>query len=355
MDDRTVSHAAQVNTRSETLPVLEHMEDIQSQEQHLSYDLDSSLPSLLREQFANALVSLPDLTKHITVLGTKHFTRGARGEILKGKYKGEMVALKRMHARDDNRKSDRHLGRELTTWVRLNHENVLKLYGLCIVTIQDLEGIAMVAPWMEEGDAMTYIANHGKSACPRVLLDIANGLNYLHTEFGDSLVHGDLRANNVLVDGSHRAVLADFGLAGTVGRPDIPDADSKELHSITLGNDRWKAPELILPEQYDLTAWSCFTPAVDIYAFGMVIYELYTGQPPFSDVRGYNLLSSIINGLRPVRPGSELLAGGVSDTMWTIAEDCWKGDLKQRPTAMKLVERVAELVEGGSPQSTERQ
>ncbi|KZO99047.1 kinase-like protein, partial [Calocera viscosa TUFC12733] len=264
--------------------------------------------------------------------------RGARGEIWTAHYRGEMVALKRMKdwVLKDKKRGDRHFARELTIWTRLVHDNILKLYGVCEL---GPVGLAMVSPWMKHGNVMEYLSRYEEANRSVLLLDIAEALYYLHTSFKPPIIHGDLKAENVFVNSYHRACLADFGLTGI--RPDVPE-NPLESMSVTLGNERWKAPELLLPEDHGLTLESSFMPAGDVYAFGMVIYEIYTGWKPFCHIRNaVRIPISIAGGERPPRPGPESDAAkrGLGDAMWDIALHCWSGNWKERPSAQELIRR----------------
>ncbi|KZT54929.1 kinase-like protein [Calocera cornea HHB12733] len=146
---------------------------------------------------------------------------------------------------EEKRKADRHLARELISWAVLQHDNILRLSGICMVESHSLRMFGMVAPWLEHGHAINYLKNNAERPRSLLLRDIAQGLMYLHSAFQPPLIHGDLKASNVLVDITHRAVLADFGLTGT--KPDIPDDPASQGLSRTIGNERWKAPEMLMP------------------------------------------------------------------------------------------------------------
>lgn len=117
------------------------------------------------------------------------------------------------------------------------------------------------------------------------LSDIASGLDYLHKK---NIVHGDLKgvslfANNapcrlmlehqvnVLVNNDYRAVIADFGLVAIVSTSSVVTLATSVL--AVGGSERWMAPELLYPEKYGLSH-SIPSKESDIYAFGMLIYEV---------------------------------------------------------------------------------
>ncbi|KAF7329029.1 RBR-type E3 ubiquitin transferase [Mycena venus] len=136
------------------------------------------------------------------------------------------------------------------------------------------------------------------------LYEIAQGLQYLHSR---NIVHGDLRGANILINDDGSACLADFGLSRF--------SDATSLMSTNRGGSLyWMAPELIDPGRfgYQFTR----TPATDVYAFGCVCLELYTGRPPFYNLNEPAALIRILNGERPERPSAP---PAMSDILWQYA------------------------------------
>ncbi|KAJ6465314.1 kinase-like domain-containing protein, partial [Mycena sanguinolenta] len=148
----------------------------------------------------------------------------------------------------------------------------------------------------------------------------ALGLEHLHSL---KLVHGDLKAINVLVTQSGRAVLADFGLASV--------ADSKVLVSTSSskrgGTVRWQAPELFGECRNSF--------ASDVYAFSCVCYEIFTGDLPFCDLlKDGAVILAVMEGKRPRRSSS------IPDNVWDLMAECWKAVPEERPSATHIVSRL---------------
>ncbi|KAG8781256.1 hypothetical protein FRC12_022064 [Ceratobasidium sp. 428] len=80
----------------------------------------------------------------------------------------------------------KYTARELHTWSKLHHPYVLKLLGLA----EYLGQISMVSPWIEGGSLRRYLARKPKTNRPRLCMQIAEGLTYLHES---GVVHGDLK------------------------------------------------------------------------------------------------------------------------------------------------------------------
>jgi len=180
----------------------------------------------------------------------------------------------------------------------------------------------MVSPLMRNGNMIEYF-RHLKERGEDIpfnswIVDIINGLQYLHKE---SLVHGDLRGANILIDDNSTAKLSDFGLSL------FADTSSASMGSLVGGAARWMAPEIMKGSRP--------TPASDIYAFGRVCLELYTGKPPFHEVTNeMHVVVKVLAGDQPQKPstGFPLRPG-----LWGIMTYCWMDDPSERPDMEFLI------------------
>ncbi|KIM92438.1 hypothetical protein PILCRDRAFT_762509 [Piloderma croceum F 1598] len=252
---------------------------------------------------------------------------GGFADIFRTVYQGKPVALKclrdfQVHQERD--KVSRKFCREALLWKSVQHLNVLPFYGVDFETF--LPRICMVSPWMQHGTLLKHIerlggprnANIDKYVCHYLyeeLLETAEGLYYLHSR---NIIHGDLRGNNIFIDDDWHVRIADFGLAGW--------ADSTLATSSTsiFGSIRWMAPELYT------SGMSRRTTASDVYAFGCLCLESYTGAPPFKDIRDGAVILKVIQGERPQRPTPEM-SRPMSDELWDLVNLCWKHNPDGRP------------------------
>jgi len=122
---------------------------------------------------------------------------------------------------------------------------------------------------------------------------------------------------NVLIDNNGRARLADFGLLTIL-------SDDPTIMSTAIGAAaaQWMSPELLAPEKFG-SKKSHPTRASDRYALGMVIYEVLSGQTPFSQCLFVAVVQKVLAGERPKRPHG---AQGTqfTDAIWGILELCWQ-------------------------------
>ncbi|KAF7373346.1 Kinase-like protein [Mycena sanguinolenta] len=185
--------------------------------------------------------------------------------------------------------------------------------------------LCMVSPWMEHGTVLNYLKTHGHTNLDKLLYEIAQGLEYLHSH---NVVHGDLRGTNILIKEDWSACLTDFGLS-------ILSDVTSTMSTNRGGSAHWMAPELLDPDRFGIKF--ARTAATDVYAFGCVCIELYTERPPFSNVSETAALLKVINGERPERPPGP---PAMSDTLWQHVTEFWAENPTTRPSTQSVVQAM---------------
>ncbi|KAJ6542592.1 kinase-like domain-containing protein [Mycena capillaripes] len=260
---------------------------------------------------------------------------GGYGDIYRATHGDRTVALKYMRAVHFMRGSDLRrirlkFCREALVWKDLKHPYILEFLGIDQNSFPS--SLCMVSPWMEHGTVMNYLKEHGHTYVDKLLYEIAQGLEYLHSR---DIVHGDLRGANILITEDWSARLADFGLSF------FSDATAS-MTTNRGGSLYWMAPELLDPERFG-NKFSR-TPASDVYAFGCVCLEatffllckiLYTGQHPFGSMSEPAVLLKVINGQRPQRPSS---SPAMSDVLWQHVSAYWAEKPAARPKTRVVVQ-----------------
>ncbi|KAG6861955.1 hypothetical protein C0995_009139 [Termitomyces sp. Mi166 len=253
-------------------------------------------------------------------------------EIYKGRLQNRMICLKVVTANTLSIQSKlvKEYFREAVLWSQLAHPNVLPFYG--IHRLGDRRNrVAFVSPWMQNGDVHTFLQENPDTSRRHLLLDVACGMAYLHT---NSIIHGDLRGNNVLIHDSGRACLADFGMASF--RDAYDQQDSAFFSSASAsGSVGYQAPEL-----FNHNKNSVRNEATDVYAFGMLCYEMFTGTLPFSEVApDLALITAVRQGRRPILPsGPRCHLRGFDSSIKKLMQDCWSQYPRKRPSARRIVE-----------------
>ena len=171
--------------------------------------------------------------------------------------------------------------REARVMAMLDHPHIVSVYEIGTADT----GARIPSPFI----AMEYVGGQNLSELRGLVFtqivdlgrQICDALEYAHSQ---GLVHRDLKPQNVLVEKrgfQYYAKLADFGLARPRGLPNSP------AESGVAGTVYYLAPEVIAGQPADVAA--------DLYAFGVMLYEMVTGRVPFSDYDEQSILSQHLN------------------------------------------------------------
>jgi hypothetical protein len=288
---------------------------------------------------ASLLVTLP-----APLLG-----EGSYGRVHYGSYDGAEVAVKvlQLDARDAAPAVVAGFRREAELLCALSHPNILRVYGV----VEGAEGAAggggggvqaalSLVVDLAEGGSLECALRGGAApallppaAARRVALGVARALAYLHSR-ADPVAHNDLKSGNVLLDGKGNALLADFGVSRAVG------GSLKHTHgAATARGDRgavgtvaWMAPENGDPEDANYLKLGA-----DMYSFGMLLFELITGRPPWEGLSMGQINAAVMRGRRPPLPA------GADAELAGLITACWAQDPAARPTAATAVARLAAM------------
>ncbi|KDQ09413.1 hypothetical protein BOTBODRAFT_526202 [Botryobasidium botryosum FD-172 SS1] len=261
-----------------------------------------------------------------------------RAGVFLGRHKVAMKAL-RTHVIGDEVAAKR-MKREMSVWKKLHHPNVLPFVGWCILESKSY----MVSPWMENGNALAYVKQRTQANRLQLLVQVAEGMLYLHTRPKNPVIHGDLKAANVLISSAGVARIADFGLSELVEDEKAPRCSTAWYCG---GNPRWQAPELLSAGTKEEARR---TKETDCFAYGRVMLEIFTGQVPFFYLSVNTTLSvfnMVLDGRLPDRPlDKDIVAKGLDDSMWEFMKMCWSMDPKERPSAAKIFSHLKAALRG---------
>ncbi|HEY7955882.1 MAG TPA: protein kinase [Polyangia bacterium] len=172
---------------------------------------------------------------------------------------GERVAIKVLSSRKDGLLRFKN---EFRLASRLTHPNLVALYDLVLAD----EAAYFVMEHAPGVDLRRYVRGKGRPDLPRLYACLTQMLDALECLNAAGIVHRDLKPSNVLVSEDGHLRLLDFGLAGAADTPDFSGA-------MLAGTPTYMSPEQI--------AGQPLTPAADLYALGVIVYELLVGEPPF--------------------------------------------------------------------------
>lgn len=200
---------------------------------------------------------------------------------------------------------------EAAIWKHLKHPNISPLLGITAIPPQ------FVSDWATAGDLRDYLKENPTADRIALLSDVTKGLDYLHSR---EVIHGDLKGFNILVNviaNTPRACLADFDV--TIVAKNIDSHRPPTQQSIC--NALWSAPEVLRGGNPSKES--------DIYAFAMVMVEVFSDQVPFGGIFKSEFLvgQAVMDGKRPSRPAHSKY----TDNLWALTQRCWNHEPNLRP------------------------
>lgn len=253
------------------------------------------------------------------------FAQGAFGKLYKGTYNGEDVAIKLLERPENDleraHSMEQQFQQEVMMLARLKHPNIVRFIGACRKPMV----WCIVTEYAKGGSVRQFLTKRQNRSVPLKLavkqaLDVARGMEYVH---GLNLIHRDLKSDNLLIAADKSIKIADFGVA----RIEV----QTEGMTPETGTYRWMAPEMIQHRPY--------TQKVDVYSFGIVLWELITGMLPFQNMTAVQAAFAVVNkGVRPTIPNDCL------PVLAEIMSRCWDPNPDVRPPFTEVV-RMLEAAE----------
>lgn len=234
---------------------------------------------------------------------------GGSGIILQAVLDGELVAVKSPKVGASQPLSKRDFDRfiqESKIAASVRHQNCVALFAAC----RDPSDPMLVMEWVSGGNLYDVLANNPPPQHVRLrnAREIAGAVDYLHR---CRIIHGDLKSLNVLLTSDFSSKVCDFGSA------------SQKLHTsssissspgVSVQNTvPWSSPELLKGERANYQS--------DMYALGIILWELATCEAPFHDRNPKLLATAIIQGLKLDIPSP--LPAGFPPAYFEIIQRCW--------------------------------
>ncbi|KAF5784143.1 putative protein kinase RLK-Pelle-LRR-I-1 family [Helianthus annuus] len=275
---------------------------------------------------------------------------------IEGKNKGEFskkhcsVAIKRLYRRGDTQ-GEQGFVSEIETLSNCKHPNIVSLLGFC----DEGHELILVYEYVANGSLDDYLGNMDNmtnlvwAQRLQICLDIAHGLNYLHTHINGKpmIVHRDIKSANILLDDNWVAKIADFGLSK------LKCADQQGTTLITnniAGTDVYLDPEYLKTGKLKKES--------DIYSFGVVLVEILCGRLAYDKIYSEKGLPSVarqcfnegtLKGmvdpkLMEADEIISMLKGGVNhdslETFSKIAYQCLEETQSRRPTMEVIIKEL---------------
>ncbi|CAE6357888.1 unnamed protein product [Rhizoctonia solani] len=266
-------------------------------------------------------------------------------DVYEGLWLGEeKVAVKVLRSSKASEGNVRRFHRQVNIWHRMKSKYILRFYGVASIT--GGSSFYLVSPWCENGDAPKYLKKNPNADRLKLILEIAYGLRYLHSQ-NPPIAHGSLQGSNVLIGDGGGALLADFGLAKA-----LEDLTAVPFTQSTGANGcyRWMAPELH-EDGGQMTLKS------DIYSWAMTALELYSDKVPYSRIKmPGSVVMEVAKGKIPERPrpganrtsSTGSATGGrdgieIPDRLWDLLVRCWAKEAANRPTIQEAILELEDM------------
>lgn len=246
---------------------------------------------------------------------------GTFGSVYKVHYRGKKIAMKELFLPDHPKERQQTLEdfkKEVQILAVLKHPNIVRFLG----GVQDMPHFCLLTELCAGSvrDLLRLVDHHSINVTWKVVsdiaLDAAKACEYLHS-LQPPIVHRDIKAENLLITDDFTCKLTDFGLSRAF------DASTMTV----CGTPSWVAPEIFRGEHYTLT--------VDLYSFGIVLWELVCFKKPHYDQDPIQLPFLVgTKGLRPQLPKH------VPPVLIGIMQDCWEEEPDQRPSFKTVIQRL---------------
>ncbi|PRQ34910.1 putative protein kinase RLK-Pelle-DLSV family [Rosa chinensis] len=247
------------------------LERIRSQDFLLNSVLVSSKKEHYSGDRSNDDLELPLFDFTSIAAATENFSdenklgQGGFGCVYKGFVEGQEIAVKRLSK--NSGQGTKEFKNEVKLIARLQHRNLVRLLGCCV----DADEKMLIYEYMENKSLDSFLFDKAK----RYLLDwqkrfniicgIARGLLYLHQDSRFRIIHRDLKASNILLDGELDPKISDFGMARLFGQ-DQTEANTKKV----VGTYGYMSPEYAMDGLFSIKS--------DVFSFGVLVLEIVSGQ-----------------------------------------------------------------------------
>ncbi|KAJ9163741.1 hypothetical protein P3X46_023375 [Hevea brasiliensis] len=251
-------------------------------------------------------------------IGNK-FASGRHSRIYRGIYKQRDVAIKIISQPEEDEDLaatlERQFSSEVALLFRLSHPNIVTFVAAC----KKPPVFCIITEYLAGGSLRKYLHQQEPHSVPLNLvlklgLDIARGMQYLHSQ---GVLHRDLKSENLLLGEDMCVKVADFGISCLESQC----GSAKGF----MGTYRWMAPEMIKEKHH--------TKKVDVYSFGIVLWELLTALTPFDNMTPEQAAFAVCqkNARPPLPPACPLAFSH-------LINRCWSSYPDKRPHFDEIVE-----------------
>ncbi|XP_057772492.1 uncharacterized protein LOC130992047 [Salvia miltiorrhiza] len=240
----------------------------------------------------------------------------------KGVYKGKKVGIEKLKGCDKGNAYEFECRKDLLELMTCGHKNILQFHGVCV---DENHGLCIVTKLMEGGTVHDLIMKSKKIQIKeilRIVTDVAEGIKFMNDH---GIAYRDLNTQRILLDKRGNACLGDMGIVSAC--KSVGEAMEYETDGY-----RWLAPEIISGDPENVTE----TWMSNAYSFGMIIWEMVTGEIAYS---AYSPVQAAVGiaacGLRPDIPDS------CPQLLRSLMVKCWNNCPSKRPQFSDIISTLS--------------
>ncbi|KAI4892290.1 hypothetical protein NFI96_026407, partial [Prochilodus magdalenae] len=257
---------------------------------------------------------------------------GSFGTVYKGKWHGD-VAVKILKVTDPTPEQFQAFRNEVAVLRKTRHVNILLFMGY-----MTKDNLAIVTQWCEGSSLYKHLHVLETNFQMFQLIDIARqtaqGMDYLHAK---NIIHRDMKSNNIFLHEGLTVKIGDFGLATVKARW----SGSHQVEQPS-GSILWMAPEVIRMQDNNPYSFQS-----DVYSYGIVMYELMTGELPYSHIANRDQIIFMV-GRGYLSPDFSKLYKSCPKAMKRLVADCIKKSKEERPLFPQILSSI-ELLQHSLP------
>ncbi|XP_065199816.1 raf homolog serine/threonine-protein kinase Raf [Planococcus citri] len=257
----------------------------------------------------------------------KRIGSGSFGTVYRALWHGP-VAIKTLNVTDPTPAQLQAFKNEVAVLRKTRHVNILLFMGVI-----RKPNLAIVTQWCEGSSLYRCLHVHEKRFEVQQIIEIARqtaqGMDYLHAK---NIIHRDLKSNNIFFN-DMVVKIGDFGLATVKTRW----SGGQQYHQPS-GSILWMAPEVIRMKDENPYSFQS-----DVYAFGIVLYELLSGQLPYGNINNKDQILFMV-GRGHLRPDIGNISADTPKVLQRIMEDCISYNRDERPQFRHILSSVESLL-----------
>ncbi|KAK2657311.1 hypothetical protein Ddye_010363 [Dipteronia dyeriana] len=300
------------------------------------------------EESQDFLESMSDIPQSLKVYSFKELQAATdnfipscwiKGSVYRGTINGDFAAIKKVNGDVSN---------EINLLNKINHFNLIILSGVCFndgswYLVYEYAVNGPLSDWIYVNNNEGKFLNWAQRI--QIALDVATGLNYLHSFANPPQVHKDIKSSNVLLDSEFRAKIANLALARAAQGQEGEFALTRHI----VGTKGYMAPEYLEN--------GLVSTKLDVYAFGVLMLEILTGKEVAALYSEENMnLSNVLNDVLNKGDGPESLRNFVDPSMQDnypleltviilrLIDSCLKKDPSSRPATDYIVNSLSRIL-----------